>query len=323
MKTRNNMNNVLNLIAEFKQLELKIYPHKEIKSLITKIGGFPITCEGLYIGEEIIRARRNISNESYLYRKDLSYVPKEFNNKYQRASTPNKTMFYGCPLKRMHLRKPKDLDINDLLLISCLEVSNLLKTDADGEERITFSRWAVTKTIKLCAMYCHKEFIVDDSHENEIYKIYLSELNRKSDPQYAKCFLEVLTFFSDEFAKEINNGSYDYDYMISAIFAELIVESERAGIYYPSVQTKYSNKIGYNVAITPETTDTSLKLISSLECTLYKKGNEVYIDQDRVAFITNNNNKLEYNQVATEDHLGKDLVLEFLEGEISSKQIRL
>jgi len=306
---------ILNLLQ---QLSLKSYPNKEIKALINKLGTFPISCEGLYLGDELIRARRNEDGESYICRKDLSYLPEKLNTKYQRASTPINTMFYACPLKRNHLKSAQPRNIDDIRLVACLETSELLKNDIDGDEPITFSRWQVTNTMSLCAMYFHNDFMIDGTHEKEVNKNFLTEIH-KLGSELSEKSTAILTFFSNEFAKEIKDEAKDYNYMISAIFSEMMIDFGKAGIHYPSVKTKYTEKVGLNVAISPSTVDSSLRLISSIECTLYKRGKEVFIDNEMIATIDDDKKCFKYVAVPSDDHVGKEKVLAFLEKEAIRK----
>lgn len=82
----------------------------------------------------------------------------------------------------------------------------------------------------------------------------------------------ISEYFAKQFAKTEIRG--DYDYLPSAIYTERVVHMqpgnniEIGGILYPSVKTLGK---GFNIALTPTTTDTCLQLRAVGECTIYKK----------------------------------------------------
>src|SRR4051794_34584351 len=82
-------------IQELKKIDLSTYPADRVRKLIDKLGRFGIISIDLHPGKTIIRARPNNPVEIFKNRSELSYVPQSKNHKYQRASTPNQTMFYG------------------------------------------------------------------------------------------------------------------------------------------------------------------------------------------------------------------------------------
>lgn len=102
----------------------------------------------LYPTKVITRARSGVD---YTNKSDLSYKPQRFNDKCQRASTPNKTMFYGTIVE-------EERPIEDTRLIAASECSSLLRggLDSSGIEKITYGRWQVVKDINLLTIV-HKD----------------------------------------------------------------------------------------------------------------------------------------------------------------------
>jgi len=78
---------------------------------------------------------------------DLSYKPQNLNTKYQRASTPNKTMFYGAIVHN-------DDELINTRAITLSECSKLAREGKEsmGVERFTFGRWKVINDIELIAI---------------------------------------------------------------------------------------------------------------------------------------------------------------------------
>ena len=83
------------IIEKLETIDLKSYPKDEIIALISKCGKVGAIITTLHHGKRIIRARINDDNKHFKSVSELSYKPQKFNTTYQRASTPQKTMFYG------------------------------------------------------------------------------------------------------------------------------------------------------------------------------------------------------------------------------------
>jgi hypothetical protein len=90
------MSDYLDTIKALQSLNLATYPKHEIIRLIRKFGQFGIIQMTLHPGKSIIRARPMNPNEHFRTRAELSYKPALANKTYQRASTPDQTMFYGA-----------------------------------------------------------------------------------------------------------------------------------------------------------------------------------------------------------------------------------
>ncbi len=297
------MYEVTNVIEQLSSLDLTSYPYHQVRSLISQFGRFGAVQMTLHPGKIIIRARPNEAGRHFNKRSELSYKPEKYNKTYQRASSPNLTMFYGGTI-------PEDLrdgELDNARIISSLEAANLLRDrNQDGEQTITFSKWIVTKDIHLVAICYHKDFTNKSSHTQELFNEYQKWMKQQT-PEFLDKSLAITTFLASEFAKKEIRG--DYDYMISAIFSEISVSKGMAGIYYPSVR---SDAMGYNVAIAPNIVDASLKLVAAGECTMYKKGDFTIVDNDTICVIDDDTNQFVMTPVAKEDHIGKERILQEL-----------
>lgn len=297
------MSDIIDIIGQLKSLDLTSYPYKEIRSLIPQFGKFGAVQMTLHPGKTIIRARPNEPQQRFTTRSELSYKPEKFNTTYQRASTPNLTMFYGGTI-------PEDLkegELNNARVVSTLEASNLLRDkDLDGEQTITFSKWVVIKDIPLIAVCYHKDFIEKSSHTKELFEAYNEWIEHLPHELLDKS-IAVATFLASEFAKKEIRG--DYDYMISAIFSQISIEKGKAGIYYPSVR---SDGMGYNVAISPHIVDESLKLVVAGECKMYKIGDRTIVDNEMFCTIDDDSKPFVMLPIAREHHIGRNKVFEEL-----------
>ena len=253
------MKNVDELIKEFQELKLEEYPINRIKDLILDIGKIGTIINTLHEGKIVYRARLTNENEVFSKCSDLSFVPRNRNTKYQRASTPNNTMFYGSILPELINAG----ELSEVRIVGAFEcVPFLRNTLLDGEQKITYGKWIVTKDIPLLAIVHHADF----KNKSE----YVREMNDGFDafiskyPEMAERTTKIVGFLASEFAKKSTDN--DYNYLISSLFSERMIEKGLAGVLYPSVRTDGD---GFNVAIHPEFVKTSMKLSAVGVCTVY------------------------------------------------------
>ncbi|HEX9513817.1 MAG TPA: hypothetical protein VF939_25175 [Puia sp.] len=290
-------------IDKLKALDLTSYPKDEIYELIKAFGKFGAIAMDLHPGKVLIRARPNEAGKSFTTRSELSYKPAQYNTTYQRASTPDQTMFYAGAI-------PEDIpieEVNNARIIASLEASNLLRDNRpDGEQLITFSKWIVTKDIRLFAVCYHRDFTTKSSHTKELYEAYHAWAKTLPDDLKQKS-IEITEYLASEFAKMPIRG--DFDYMISSIFTEIIALSQTSGAYFPSVR---ADAQGYNVAILPSVADSNLKLVAAGECTIYKKGDHTIVDNETVALINDDSITFKLALIDPVHHIGKETVLQML-----------
>ena len=247
------------IIDAFKNLDLSTYPEKEIRELFNSVevtAGMSVT---LHKGKSIMRARPNYNGEKFSKKSDFSFKPQKDNDKYQRASTPYQTMFYGAVL-------PEDLKDGELAnarIIGAFETVPLLRDrNKSGYQKISFGRWFVKEDINLIAIVFNEEYIKNNRYTSELANSY-KEFCKYTDPDIVEKSNKFQCFLASEFSKEIIRDNYDY--MISAIYSELVTKGYD-GVFYPSVRI---NGEGFNVALTPEATEKlELKVVG--ECAIYK-----------------------------------------------------
>lgn len=259
------------IIDAFEKLDLSTTPKKEIDEIISRIKLLPAAITDFDSGKIIHRARKIKKGENLSTVEQLSYTPSEFNTTYQRASTPEQTMFYGAVIPEVE----GENEINLERIIGACETSSFLRdtNSPDGEEIIVFGKWRVKQKTSLFS-------IINPEIENnqieffkEMTMNYHSFLDANKDKiEDAELFQ---TFLSSEFAKSNIRG--EFDYLISSKFTEFVVK-HLAGVIYPSVRADYN---GLCVAIKPEIADENLELVAVLECSVTKKGNEVQVESLR------------------------------------------
>lgn len=296
-----------NPISKLKNLNLSKYPVDEINSIMKEFGKFGVVVMTLHEGKSIIRARPNEPNETFKTVSELSYKPAKFNTTFQRASTPNTTMFYGCVV-------PENIaegELDNARVTSIFEASKLYRQEIEsGEEKVTFSRWTVTKDIPLIAIVYHKDFINNSSHTNELHTAYQAFL--KDNPKDIANSNTVTEYLAREFAKK--ETPHDYDYLISALFTEVVLSQGFAGVYYPSVRAEGK---GFNVAIHPDYVNSNMKAIVSGECSLYKKAKHIVLDNDTITEIEDGKTEFIMQPITDPQfHSGREICYKILNGEI-------
>ena len=254
------------IINRLEALELSQYPYFEIKELIRELGRVGFIIFTLHPGKTITRARCDGGLKTV---SDLSYKPQQYNKQCQRASTPMRTMFYGCIV-------PEEQNIIDTRFISACESSSLIRggIGTSGEQTITFGKWEVIKDIDLLVVI-HKDYFcnADNSLLEELKSAY--EVFLMKYPELANDIDITAKYFAKEFSKK-NEDEADYNYLISAIFTEVVTTDHALdGVMYPSVQA--GGRFGFNVAITPDAVDKKMNLVSAYETQIKKNRENVHI----------------------------------------------
>ncbi|AXT19790.1 hypothetical protein D7030_01365 [Flavobacteriaceae bacterium AU392] len=274
-------NDILNNID---QLDLRKYPYDKLKELLRELDKFGVLLTTLHKGKKIIRGRLNNGNEVFDNTSKLSFKPEEFNTTYQRASTPNKSMFYGAIV-------PEGIGVDERIIERITVFGELAHSDtflsdnsSVGEKKITFSRWDVLDDINLVSIIHHKKFERTPKLITELQEKYKDIL---SNDELKSRSLAISEFIGDIFAKETIKD--DFDYMVSAVFSELACE-KYDGVMYPSVRLAGE---GMNVAIKPEALP-KIKFVGSSECTIYKNEMEMIIGTDTRSVLGEDNNLTYY-----------------------------
>lgn len=286
------------IINNLKALDLSTYPANEIITGFKRFGKIAYKEVTLHPGKKIIRASPNKPDETFLTAKRLSYKPQELNNSYQRASTPEATRFYGS----ITPEGLSDEELQHERYVVSLEASKWLRNNEKcGLGKITYSRWDVTKDIRLIAI-AHKNQYYDAS--SYIRKLVTSfEEDLEKFPELTEATLTVSDFIAGEFAKE--ECDPDYHYIVSALFSDMVVKHGFDGVLYPSVRARG----GFNVALTPNAADNNLKFIGAGECLIYKHFKNTIIDNDTVSTDVDENNNFKYISIEAKYQFGEKEVL--------------
>lgn len=293
---------IVSTIQELKNLDLSDYPIDLVRALVKKLNLFHCIKIKIHPGNIIVRGRPNIENEVFCYRHQLSYVPHECNLKYQRASSPNMSMFYGSIL-------PENIGLNDLnnnRIVPLAEALPWIRNKANkGIRKITFSKWVTTKEINVIALVSHEDYYNGNSYTRHLLKNFKNEV--KSSPIYEENTILISDFISREFAKSVIRD--DYDYLISAAFSELVINAGLDGVFYPSVRMEGQ---GYSIAIKPGTVDKGLELIAAVECSVYKFYDKIFVDNDKGTALNFGQTYFEMFPIKNHEHAGVEACLKHL-----------
>lgn len=259
-------------LDRLRALDLSKYPYFEAKELFRDLGQVGFIINTLHEMKVITRAR---SGSGYTNKSDLSYKPQKYNDKCQRASTPNNTMFYGTIVE-------EGRPIEETRLIAASECSSLLRggIDTSGIEKITFGRWQVIKDIDLVSIVYKDIFsnVENNALLKELHGAYETFIKKSPDIEEKNNL--IARFFAEEYSKE--NITNDFDYFLSAVFSEFVAyDLGYDGVMYPSVQA--GGQIGFNVAVKPQAVDNKMKLDIICESTLYKNKDKSINITDKIS----------------------------------------
>lgn len=283
-------------LTQLGQLDLSTYPYAATKKLIGQLGRFGCILVTLHHCKTLMRARPNYNDERFFTKCDFTYKPQQFNKTFQRASTPNRTMFYASTIPETI--QPGELD-NTRVIGAFEALSWLRDKTTKGYQKISFGRWLVTKDINLIAIVQHDNYYNQSSYTRELadsFKKFTSAYPDLKDETIA-----ISDFFAKEFAKDKIAG--DYDYLLSATFAETVVDKGLDGILYPSVRVGGQ---GFNVAIRPEIADTNLDLVVAGECSIYKYYDQTIVDNETGVELKPNQSNFELLPVDKQYHAGQE-----------------
>lgn len=233
------------IISQLKKLDLSTYPIEQVKALVNQFQPkmLNITISGpLFI-------ERLRPGSGYTKREEVTYKTGSINDHFNRATIPGQTVFYGTVC---HEDEPEQ----NRRFIALCESSRLAKTNPpeSGREEFTLSKWCLKRDIHLGVIVNDKIFegksnvLLNDA--KNAYKHHFTFVDAPLG------LTEYCDFVTEEFSKPV---SQDYEYMISAIIAERMMNASGLdGIIYPSVRTKGVG--GMNVALKKSCVDEALVL---------------------------------------------------------------
>lgn len=294
-------------ITNLKSITLIEGSQQTIRDNISKFGGIGVIAMTLHRGKNIIRARTNgiIGEDTlegpFIKKADFLYKPAQYNTTYQRASTPNQTMFYGVGY-------PDEASTESARAIATFEGSKLLRAERNGEEKISYGRFVVTEDIPLIAICYNEGFVPRSKYAAELFQNWKNAVATMPAEMQERT-VATTQFLADEFSKLVLNTAPHTEYMISAIYTEMVAARGMAGVYYPSVKNLLIQQgVLFNVAITPDYAEKYLKLIAAGECTIYSEQGNIIVDNDSVVTITDDTKPFSFTKLSSPHHVGREEV---------------
>ncbi len=267
------------ILKQLSELDLQADPYQEAVNLIKQLGKTPVMIKNLNIGEVIVRARPYKSGEkSFSQVSDLSYKPQKYNNTYQRASTPKRTIFYGGYTDQ----KSESYNLSENRFTGTLESMRWL---ADGTtnrmQRIAYGRWDVVSPISLAVILGSKDMKSNNPLMREIYREFEEFINCLPK-KVKRNAIAIGEFFSEKFSDPVPSDANHFLYLLSAIWAETCIDAGVEGVLYPSVRTDGE---GICVAICPDScSKLQLKVVG--EGIIYKKKKNTLMNNELYAIIS-------------------------------------
>jgi len=262
-------------IQKFKKCNLSKIGHGKLwQTLENEFGFIPFLKRTIDQGE-IDRARINnkigeifTSENEISYREDINNI-----NSYGRANAPFQSIFYGA-IPTNEIKYPR--------ITSLIETSEIFRDIPknkfiDAHFIMTLGKWEIKKPLNVIDLIYNKhnvENIEDIQISNEDAKKMIA----KNFPDHIEQIELILEFFSDEFAK--SNIRSDNDYKISCIYSQMAISQGVDGIIYPSVRTK---AMGYNIALTPLSVNSSLQLSKASMHIIEKQKDDTNIGNYKIA----------------------------------------
>ena len=275
------------IISKLKSLKLEEDPANEVRDLIKQVGKIGYMLVTFHKGKSVMRARPNEEGERFSHINELSFKPQKFNKKYQRASTPNQTMFYATSLPDNI--EPGELD--NARIVGIVEAMPWVRDKtSSGYKKITFGRWYTQEDINLIAITHKDSFYNKSNYTKELVDTYNHFINQE-DKEMVDKSLKYQYFLAHEFSKEIERHT---DYLISAVFTELVCQYPQIdGVIYPSVRVGGK---GFNIAIKPEACK-KLGLYVAGECSIYKLKDHTVVGNDCIVKLDGKTDKFVFEEI--------------------------
>ena len=243
----------------------------------SKLGIIGVIETQLNEGKYLFRSRLNKEKNTFLAQKDISYPPIPSDD-FGRANCPKVNMFYCSYTPSITVEE----EIVPAYMINAHEICPFLKDKISKVKKmITIGKWRIKKKIILATIIFHEKYQNKTAIAKNLNLGFNSKL--QNHPQFSKQTTLWNKFISQEYAKEVEENNYS-EYIISATYTEFLLNKGFDGVIYPTVQL---DGMGYNIAITPSTVDTSLDLEIVVVGCFYKEGMFTILDWEKKCIVDN------------------------------------
>jgi hypothetical protein len=255
-------NRISSFINKFRKCDLKKIDYTEVLEDVQKVVvGIPFPVVSLWQNEVIERIRNNYNGEIFYNINSISLREDVENiTEFGRANTPNKPVFYGTLgfKNQDHAR-----------ITTVVETHKTLRTkniNTEEQQIFTSGRWIVKGELQIILLPFHE---LTKNIRLTLASDHFTSGIQEQFSSYSEEILDLLHFFSTEFAKEVYNHN---DYKLTAAFTDVFLNSYGLdGIVYPSVKSEFKTE---NIAIKKK----SLSKIELLKAAMF----ELFINKDQV-----------------------------------------
>lgn len=219
-------------------------------------------------------------NEEIKSIKRLSYKPANKNSTYQRASVPWNTAFYGV------YDPEQNIVDHSSCMMSLYETCPLIRKEFKPNQSVQMvvSEWVVTHKISLFALATTDERN-KSTFLNEIGKGFAGfvKTNNFSDVDIAH-LNEFQNYMTERYNVRIDDKN-DYEYIISALFAETIKANlqRQKGIdgviWHSSLATDYKLDKTLSFALFPEAANTKLQFSRCFKLKIETDNSQIHISR--------------------------------------------
>lgn len=270
---------IQDFITLIEGIDLSKYPIEEISRQLKKIVPIPRLAIQINRGEKIYRGRY-FEKQIFTKPKDYSYNPHQ--TSIGRANLKDTTCFYGC--LESHLI---DANISVIYELGLKEKMNSLPRNTFHHSKIAISCWEFTEDImvELSGFNCSDYQNIGADYDR-LCKKYYNELKDYYNDQDYKIVMKYFKLIGTEFIKRVAKN--DFEFLISAIYAQDAMSDGLSGIAYPSKQA--NGKI-MNVAINPSIADSKLKFkgVVGIDVHSYNKSTVMNLTRKSLPFPENKN----------------------------------
>lgn len=259
---------VLKSLKELKDISLSGADYDTLKKkikLLVQCGFMAVTFPEnkiIYRGREWDPANQTV----YKAQSEISYPPvAESSSKLSlnRASSNKFQVFYGA------VGTP---DFDAAQVIAMTEICKVIEDDFpdDQEEFIVLGQWIVRKEFTVASIALHSEIAKLNRQAGEMLTVHAEICNELKGK--GKLIEEVAKFFSNEFSKKVETSN-SHEYILSAVYGDLLLELGVPGILFPSVK---SDGKAFNVALHKDVVDECLELRVAAISKSFKKGKQIF-----------------------------------------------
>jgi len=248
------MEDIEEIISQLQALNLKTASHDEVIAVMARIEKIMLFGFTLPVDSYVMRVRPSETADcwsKWLFEENISYIrDTSIIAPYNRASFEGDSMFYGCAGLADQFKEAVHVAYN--------EVSNLFNDPvyASKEEHYVAGLWKVVDPVNVIALVHHQAFSSKNERLKQLNDQYQWAV--KQDPDMAERSLRLSEFLANDFAKPVPKDE-GWKYKISAAFSTHVRKLGIDGMIYPSVKADGDTSV-FNVALTPTSVDTKMKL---------------------------------------------------------------